>query len=159
MKRWIVLVSLLLLLASCGNKDTLTTLADPVPDQTIPSHNKGISLELLQDVFDESPTHIKTKVANTTTNSFEIGPFYHIEVWKDDHWYILTYSDAVFLRDPHFRDGGSELTAHQEIQQTFSVEDLGIRLPAGTYRLVKTVLQRNPYHEVTVSATFIVQEM
>ncbi|MDV6377296.1 hypothetical protein ORD22_03350 [Sporosarcina sp. GW1-11] len=157
MKKWLFLVSTLFLLASCGNEQSITTLVDPVPNQVIPSESEGISLKLLQHEFAEPPTHIETKVINANADAFEIGPFYHIEVLKDDLWYILTYSDAVFLRDPQFRDGGMVLEGHQEIQQTFSVEKLGISLPVGTYRLVKTVLQHDPYHEVTVAVPFTVQ--
>lgn len=156
MKRWLFLSSMLLLLAACGNDESITTLIDPTPDQIIPAQTEGIVLELPQQQFAESPTHIETKVVNESTDTFEIGPFYHIEVLKDDQWYIITYSDAVFLRDSHFRDGGSILEGHQEIQQTFSVENLGVTLPTGEYRLVKTLLQHDPYHEVTVSARFTV---
>lgn len=156
MKKWLALSCILLFLSGCSSTKTVQTLPEPVPDQTLPPQSEGISLKLIKDEFHSSPAEIETIVRNETDEAFEIGPFYHIELYKEDQWHIITYSDAVFLRDPHFRDGGLPLEAHSEISQRFSVADLRVILHAGSYRLVKTVLQSEPYHEVTVAAPFIV---
>ncbi|WP_301110103.1 immunoglobulin-like domain-containing protein [Sporosarcina sp.] len=156
MKKWMLLSVMLFFLSGCGSTLAVSTLAEPAPDQLLPSQSEGISLELIKNEFHGSPSAIKTIITNKADGTFEIGPFYHIELYKENLWYIITYSDAVFLRDPHFRDSGISLNSHSEITQEFSVEDLGVELYKGTYRLVKTAVQKEPYHEVMIAAPFIV---
>ncbi|GKV63854.1 MULTISPECIES: immunoglobulin-like domain-containing protein [unclassified Sporosarcina] len=156
MKKWMMLSCMLLILSGCDNAESVKTLAEPVPDQLLPAQSEGISLALIQDEFEGSPAVIPTIVRNNTDDPYEIGPFYHLEFYKQAQWYIITYSDAVFLLDPHYRDGGIPLGAHSEMAQEFSVEDLGVTLYPRKYRLVKTITQRSPYHEITVAVPFTV---
>lgn len=155
MKKWLSIL-LLLLLAGCSKDASITTLADPTPDQLIPDSSEGITLRLLEQQFDGSPSYIETEVINDNDEAYEAGSFYHIEVLKEGKWYIITYSDAVFFRNPHFRDGGVVIQGGSKMPQMFSVDELGVELPTGEYRLVKTVLHQNPYHEITVAAPFTV---
>lgn len=157
MKRlWIF--SLVLLLAACGNASAPTMLPDPVPDQEMGSSEEGLSLVLAEDHFIGSPTLIHTVVRNDSEEAYQLGEFYHIEMRQDGKWYILTYSDAVFLKNPQFRDFGNVLATGSEARQSFSVKDLGLPLVPGNYRLVKTFLsQGEPFHEVSVAAPFQVE--
>jgi len=157
MKRLLIL-SLILFLGACGHASALTMLPDPVPDQEMRPSEEGLSLVLAKDYFIESPTLIHTVVRNDSEEAYQLGEFYHIEILHDGKWYILTYSDAVFLKNPQFRDFGNVLAAGSEARQSFSVEDLGITLVPGSYRLVKTFLsQGEPFHEVSVAAPFQVE--
>lgn len=155
MKKWPA-VLLLLLLAGCSGNASIATLADPTPDQVIPSSSEGITLRLPEQQFNGSPSYIETEISNDNDEAYEAGSFYHIEVLKDGEWYIITYSDAVFFRNPHFRDGGVVIEGRSKMPQMFSVNELGIELPPGEYRLVKTVLQQSPYREITIAAPFTV---
>ncbi|MFS0575666.1 immunoglobulin-like domain-containing protein [Sporosarcina sp. 179-K 3D1 HS] len=153
---WIL--SLVLLLGACGNTATLPTLPDPVPDQEMNAFEEGLTLVLAEDHFVESPTVIHTVVRNDSQRDVQLGEFYHIEVNRKGEWFIITYSDAIFLKNPHFRDFGNVLPAGSEAQQTFSVEALGIILIPGEYRLVKTFLSKSePMHELSVAAPFWVE--
>lgn len=157
MKR-ILMISLFLLLTACSRETTLSTLADPVPDQERNASNNGISLILEDIIFDDSPTHINTIVQNHSKRDYQYGEFYHIEVNKEGYWYIITYSNAVFLKNRRFIDTGSILPAGEEVRQVFSIEDLGVTLPAGEYRLVKTLLAKDgPYEELSVAVLFTVE--
>lgn len=156
MKR--IMTIILLLLTACSKETTLTTLPDPVPDQHMNASQNSISLILEDDIFDNSPTHINTIVQNHSNHDYRYGEFYHIEVNKEGLWYIITYSDAVFLKNPRFIDTGSLLRAGEETQQQFSVEDLGVTLPTGEYRLVKTLLSYNgPFKELSLAVPFTVK--
>jgi hypothetical protein len=156
--KFIQLISISLFLSTCGNEAVVSTLPDPVPDQVIHSSEEGLSLTLLEDTFTGSPSIIYTHVQNDSKNNYSFGGFYHIEVEKDDQWYIITYSDAVFFNNPRFKDFGSTLLAGDEAFQIFSVEELGVTLFPGNYRLVKTFLsQGESFYEITVAVPFFVK--
>ncbi|QUW20561.1 hypothetical protein JSQ81_11900 [Sporosarcina sp. Marseille-Q4063] len=156
--KFIQLISILLFLSTCGNEAIVSTLPDPVPDQEILSSEEGLSLTLLEDTFTGSPIIIYTHVQNDSNDDYGYGDFYHIEVEKDGQWYIITYSDAVFFKNPRFKDFGSTLLAGNEAYQTFSVEELGVDLFPGNYRLVKTFLsQGEAFYEITVAVPFFVK--
>ena len=93
---------LMLFLSACGKEPAVSTLPDPVPDQEMFSSEKGLSLVLDEHSFIGSPPIIKTLVRNDSSSDYQLGDFYHIEVSKDNQWYIITYSDAVFLKNPAF---------------------------------------------------------
>lgn len=149
-------VLFLLLLAGCSSNASIATLTDPTPDQVIPASSEGITLRLPEQQFNGSPSYIETEISNDNDEAYEAGSFYHIEALKDGEWYIITYSDAVFFRNPHFRDGGVVIQGNSKMPQMFVVEELSVELPPGEYRLVKTVLHQNPYHEITIAAPFTV---
>ena len=154
----IQLISIMLILSTCGNETIVSTLPDPVPDQEIHSSEEGLSLTLIEDTFTGSPKIINTQVQNDSPDNFSFGVFYHIEVKKDEQWFIITYSDAIFIKNPRFKDYGSTLQAGEEAYQTFSVEELGVTLFPGNYRLVKTFLsQGESFYEITVAVPFIVK--
>ena len=153
----ILLILLLPILLSCGNEATVATLPDPVPDQEMQASEKDLSLMLTDDTFNGSPTTIETIVRNDSPYDYNFGEFYHIEVTKNNLWYIITYSDAVFFKNPRFKDFGNTLQAGDEAHQTFSVEALGVTLLPGEYRLVKTFLsQGESFHEISIAAPFLV---
>ncbi len=154
----ILIILLLPLLISCGNEATVATLSDPVPDQQMNSSEEGLSISLIEDTFTKSPDEIEILVHNDSTVNYNFGEFYHIEVSKDNEWYIITYSDSVFLKNPHFIDMGLTLDAGEEVIQSFSVEALGVILLPGEYRLVKTFLSRSEaFYEVSVAVPFSVK--
>lgn len=146
------------LLVACTQEPTLAILPDPVPDQEMSSLEDGLSLELIESTFEESPAAIRTIVRNESGQPYRLGEFYHIEMKVDGKWHVIMYSDAVFLNNPSFRDFGNTLNDGEEGQQTFSVEALGTTLVSGEYRLVKTFLSAvEPYHEISVAAPFFVE--
>ena len=154
----IQLISIMLFLSACGNETRVSTLPDPVPDQEIQSSEEGLSLTLLEDTFTGSPEIINTHVQNVSPDNYSYGGFYHIEVEKDGQWFIITYSDAVFIKNPRFKDFGITLRAGDETYQTFSVEELGVTLFPGNYRLVKTFLSEgDSFYEITVAVPFFVK--
>lgn len=154
----ILLILLLPLLISCGNEATVATLPDPVPDQEMHSSEEGLSISLAKDTFTESPAELEIIVHNDSIINYNFGEFYHIEVSKDNEWYIITYSDSVFLKNPHFIDFGLILDTGEEVIQSFSVEALGVSLLPGEYRLVKSFLsQSEEFYEVSVAVPFSVK--
>ena len=156
MKRILIIV-LFLILTACAADETVPTLPDPVPDQEINSTENGLTLTLGDNLFSESPSHIKTTLQNNSLRDYGYGDFYHIEVRVDGLWYMITYSDVVFLKNKRFTDSGSLLLSGKHAQQHFSVEALGVTLLPGEYRLVKSFLaQGEPFHEVSVAAPFSV---
>src|SRR4051812_45565145 len=98
----IQLISIMLILSTCGNETIVSTLPDPVPNQEIHSFEEGLSLTLLEDTFTGTPEIINTHVQNDSPDNYSFGGFYHIEVEKDGQWFIITYSDAVFIKNPRF---------------------------------------------------------
>lgn len=157
MKRIVFMVFALLLVA-CTKEPTVPILPDPAPGQVMPSSEVGLSLELVEDTFEKSPVTIRTIIRNDSGQTYRLGEFYHIEMKIDGQWHVVTYSDAVFLKNPSFRDFGNTLKDGETGEQTFSVETLGITLIQGDYRLVKTFLSSGePYHEVSVAAPFFVE--
>lgn len=146
---------LVFLLTACRNDLSIATLPDPVPVQTMNTTEEGLSLSLIQTHYKTSPNSIETVIRNDSLLNYEFGAFYHIEVKWDDEWYMITYSDAVFLKDESFRDFGKIITPDSEVHQIFSIEALGIILPPGEYRLVKTFLYTGKsFHEISVAAPF-----
>lgn len=157
MKKLVIPQLALLLLVACTQKPTVAIFPDPAPDQEIPSSEEGLSLELVESIFEESPTAIRI-VRNDSGQPYRLGEFYPIEMKVDGKWHVITYSDAVFLYNPSFRDFGNALNDGEEGRQLFSVEALGITLIPVDYRLVKTFLSiTEPYHEVSVAAIFFME--
>lgn len=157
-KLLLIAIVLILPLSACGKEPAVSTLPDPVPDQEMFSSEEGLSLVLDEDSFVGSPSIIKTLVRNNSSSDYQLGEFYHIEVNKDGKWYIITYSDAVFLKNPSFKDFGNVLSAGNKARQTFSVDALGVTLIPGEYRLVKTFISTGePMHELSVAVPFTVE--
>lgn len=111
-----------LLLIACTQEPTVPILPEPAPDQEIASIEEGLSLILEESTFNGSPAAIRTSVRNNSGQAYRLGEFYHIEMKVDGEWHGVTYSDAVFLNNPHFRDFGNVLSQGEEGQQLFSVE-------------------------------------
>jgi len=157
MKKLLILTCILLL-AGCGKEVKVPTLPDPTPDQEMESIESGLSLELIENTFSKSPINIETHIRNDSSIDYQYGQFYHIEIKMDGLWYLITYSDAVFLKNKEFIDTGKILTPGEEARQLFSVELLGVTLVPGEYRLAKTFLSLGkPFHEITVAAPFWVK--
>lgn len=156
--KYLILFLSVLLLADCSQNTLPKTLEDPSPIQQIPASSAGLTLELENDSFSGSPSVIETNLKNDSLNPYEYGDYYYIEVKKEDGWFILTHSDAVFIKNPQLTDFGHVLISGSQIQQTFSIELLGVTLPPGEYRLVKTFLsQEQPFHEISLSSPFTVK--
>lgn len=147
-----------LVLAACSNEASVTTLTDPSPDQELHSSEAGLSLSLIEDIYDKSPSLIETTIKNESQQNYGFGEYYHIEVNKNGKWYIVTHSDAVFLKNQQFNDSGQLLAAGSEVQLTFFLNQLGVTLVPGEYRLVKTFLSQNePFFEIAVASPFTVK--
>ncbi|MCZ2259108.1 immunoglobulin-like domain-containing protein [Sporosarcina sp. G11-34] len=148
----------ILILAACGKEATVRMLPDPAPDQEMNYAQNGITLILDENSFDTSPSLIGTTLQNDSLRNYGYGAFYHIEIRVDGLWHMITYSDAVFLKNKRFTDSGNILLAGEKVHQQFSVEELGVTLLPGEYRLVKSFLaQGEPFHEVSVAAPFTVE--
>ncbi len=157
MKR-ILVIFILSILSACEQRSSMTTLPDPVPDQSRTSSVENVSLYLPQTTFNESPAEIEAIVYNDSPREFTIGDFYHIEIKKEGVWYILSYSDKVFFENRRFKDYGRTLYPNREIHQTFSVEALGITLTPGEYRLVKSFSPKEgTFYKISVAVPFSVE--
>lgn len=157
MKKYIVLVFFLLLTA-CSEQIQVPTLAEPTPDQKLNMTEAGLSLSISkQDYVENSPT-FNTTLNNKSEISYEYGEYYHIEIFKDNNWYIVTHSDAVFLDDPNFTNLGHLISPEEEVNQTFSVTKLNLTLVPGEYRLVKIFMKpQEPFYTVTLAVPFTVE--
>lgn len=154
----IIMFLFVLVLAACSNEASVMTLTDPSPDQELHSSEAGLSLSLAEDTYDKSPSLIETTIKNESQQNYGFGEYYHIEVNKNGKWYIVTHSDAVFLRNKQFNDSGQLLLAGSEMQLTFFLDQLGVILVPGEYRLVKTFLSQNePFFEIAVASPFTVE--
>ncbi|MBT2583192.1 immunoglobulin-like domain-containing protein [Planococcus sp. ISL-109] len=157
MKKIVMFLSVLFL-AACSNEASVTTLTDPSPDQELRSSEAGLSMSLAEDAYEKSPSLIEVTIKNESQQNYGFGEYYHIEVNKNGKWYILTHSDAVFLNNQQFNDSGQLLLAGSEVQQTFFIDQLGITLVPGEYRLVKTFLSQNePFFEIAIASPFTVE--
>src|SRR5690554_4239115 len=106
MKKILCLVFLLILLTACGGEPLMNTLAEPSPDQVLASSEAGLSLDLKETHYMESPSMIGTTIKNDSVQDFGFGEYFHIEMKQASGWYILTHSDAVFINNPHLNDFG-----------------------------------------------------
>ena len=157
MKKLLIL-TFILLLAGCGKDPMVPTLPDPSPDQEMNAFESGLSLTLIENTFTKIPIQIETHIQNDSSNHYQYGQFYHIEIKIEGLWYLITYSDAVFFNNKEFIDTGNILMPGEEAQQVFSVEMLGVTLIPGEYRLAKTFLSLgDPFHEITVAVPFWVE--
>lgn len=156
--KYLLLVISVLLLTACSQNTLPKTLEDPSPDQQIPDSYAGMTMSLVNDSYSGSPSDIEVHLENGSLQSYEYGDYYYIEVKKADGWFILTHSDAVFIENPQLTDFGHVLIPGSQIEQTFSIEVLGVTLPPGEYRLVKTFLsEEQPFHEISLSSPFTVK--
>ncbi|WP_438313777.1 immunoglobulin-like domain-containing protein [Sporosarcina sp. FA9] len=157
MKKLLILI-FILLLAGCGKEAMVPTLPDPTPDQEMNASESGLSLTLIENTFTQTPIQIETHIRNDSSNDYQYGQFYHIEIKMDGLWYLITYSDAVFFKNKEFIDTGNTLSPGEEAHQLFSVDMLGVTLVPGEYRLAKTFLSLgDSFHEITVAAPFSVK--
>jgi hypothetical protein len=154
MKIWLIVVVLLQLVA-CSKAETIPLLAEPVPLQTLASTDQGLSLVLEENSFNEAPSVIKTTIRNDGQQDYQFGEFYSIEMKKEGQWYAVVYSDAVFFNNRAFKDYGRVLEPHTEFQQAFSIDELGLALVSGEYRLVKTLLGED--REISIAVLFTVK--
>ncbi|PKH08625.1 immunoglobulin-like domain-containing protein [Planomicrobium sp. MB-3u-38] len=155
--KYLLFVISVLLLAACSQNALPKTLKDPSPIQQIPASSAGLTLELEDDSFSRSPSAIEASMKNDSLKHYDYGDYFYIEVKKEDGWYILTHSDAVFIENPHLTDFGHVLLSGSRIKQSFSFDLLKVTLPAGEYRLIKTFLSKEqPFHEISLSAPFTV---
>lgn len=158
MKR-LLMLTLLLLLAACSPVNQLKTLDHPSPMQDLHASSSGLSLELVENEFTETPAVVETMITNDSESDYEYGQYYYIEVNKDGDWYTLVHSDSVFLDNPELTDFGLLLEAGADIRQNFALEGLKVELPPGHYRLVKTFLSREqPFYEVSLAVPFDITE-
>ena len=133
----------------------MRALKEPSPDQELASSKAGVSLFLEKDNYEESPSVIATTIKNDSSQDFGFGEYFHIELKQKSGWHILTHSDAVFINNPNLNDFGHVLAAGEKIDMIFSIEELGIELASGEYRIVKTFLsQEDPFFEISVAFSF-----
>lgn len=147
------------LLTACQNDlKSLSIIEDPVPNQHRPSVNKGIELIIDSSKYDKNAISIKATIMNDSNVDCEYGEFFMIEIMIDGYWHIVNYSDYIFLSNHKFIDLGMILRSGDSITQIFEPENYGLTLPAGQYRLTKTVSCPFPRgNEITVSVPFEVE--
>lgn len=157
MKSILIIIGVLLLTA-CQNSSVVMTLEEASPDQLISATKAGLTLELLQDTFQEFPLILETTLMNNSSKDFEFGDYYYLEVEKEGAWFILVHSEAVFIENPKLTDFGRVLPAGSQVQQDFSIDMLGLKLPPGQYRVVKTFLSNSlHFQEISLAVPFKVE--
>ncbi|ARF18521.1 immunoglobulin-like domain-containing protein [Sporosarcina ureae] len=155
--KWLILLFALTLLTSCGKGNTIQTLTAPSPQQELKSHERGLTFLISEHQYEEGMPLFHTILKNDSQTSYEYGEYYQIEVFKNDEWYTLTHSDSVFYENPRFTNLGYLLAPGKDIQQSFSVETLGVTLVPGQYRLVKIFLKPvAPHYTVILAVPFTV---
>ncbi|PID06915.1 MULTISPECIES: immunoglobulin-like domain-containing protein [unclassified Sporosarcina] len=155
--KWLILLSALTLLTACSKENEIQTLTAPSPEQKLVTNEQGLTFSILEDQYEEGMPLFHTKVKNDSKSIYEYGEYYQIEVLKNDEWYTLTHSNSVFYENPHFTNLGNLIAPGKEIQQSFSVETLGVTLVPGQYRLVKIFLTPiAPYYTITLAVPFTV---
>lgn len=158
MRKFMLLLLILVFLAACGKDSSVATIANPSPDQELPSSKAGLSLLLEEHSYVGSPSVIATTIKNDSMQDFGFGEYFYIELKRKSGWHILTHSDAVFINNPHLNDFGRVLAAGGETDMKFSIEELGIELAPGEYRIVKTFLsQDEPFFEISIASPFEVK--
>lgn len=138
--RWAGILSMFLLLAGCGAEASVAILPDPVPDQAMAGMKEGISMTVSDVRTDGEQAVIAYSLENRRAEPVGCGGYAAIEKLESDGWHGVIYSDAVFYRKPGFRDFGKTLAPGAEKVQLLDTAELGVELPPGRYRLVKTVV-------------------
>lgn len=138
---YITILFVVSLLTACSDGSYVQTLSDPTPDQEMEASQHGLTLSLSTNEYEEGSPLFDTIIQNNSPTSYEYGGYFHIEVLKDDQWYLVTHSDAVFYDNSNFTNLGHLLQPGKEMHQTYSVETLGITLLPGQYRFVKILLK------------------
>lgn len=158
MKKMIWVAAFAVMLMGCTEEPAMMTLADPSPDQELVSNEGGLSLFLEERSYTGSPSVIQTTIKNDSMQDFGYGEYFHIELKQKNGWHILTHSDAVFIKNPHLNDFGHLLKAGDKTDMEFSIEELGIELAPGEYRIVKTFLsQEEPSFEISIASPFRIE--
>lgn len=154
MKSILIMICVLLLIA-CQNSSAVITLEDASTDQLVSATHAGLTLELHQQTYQESPSILETTLINNSSQDFEYGDYFYLEVEKEGAWFLLVHSDAVFIENPKLIDFGRVLPAGSHVQQDFSIDMLGLKLPPGQYRVVKTFLSKSlPFQEISLAVPF-----
>lgn len=152
-----MILTILTLLSACNKGNDIQTLSAPTPEQELNENKHGLTLSISEQQYEEGMPLFHTTLRNDSPVSYEYGEYYHIEILKNDKWYTLAHSDAVFYENPHFTNLGRLLAPGKDIQQSFSVETIGVTLVPGQYRLVKIFLKPvAPYYIVTLAVPFSV---
>lgn len=154
---WLLTLAICLSLSACGSASEMHTLSDPAPEQLLESSNQGLTLSLHQTIYTEGISTFHTTLINSGETSYEYGEYYHIELLKNEQWYTLSHSDAVFYENPYFTNLGRLLAPGKVVHQTFSTETIRVQLVPGQYRLVKMFLKPvAPYYVVNLAVPFTV---
>ena len=156
MARKTLVMLLVLLIAGCGREAGPRLLSHPVPDQQVASSLAGVSLEVLDVRPAEGRHEIVYELLNLSDEALGYGSYAALEKKSEGGWHGVIYSDAVFYRDPGFRDSGKMLQPGGVERMTLDTGDLGIPLSPGAYRLVKTVLGTDGM-ELSMAAEFEIQ--
>lgn len=154
---YITILFIVSLLTACGDEAYVQTLSDPTPDQEMEASQHGLTLSLSTNEYEEGSPLFDTIIQNNSPINYEFGGYFHIEVLKDDQWYLVTHSDAVFYDNSNFTNLGHLLESGKEMHQTYSVKTLGIILLPGQYRFVKILLKPiAPFRVVRLAVPFTV---
>ncbi|MBT2569553.1 immunoglobulin-like domain-containing protein [Planococcus sp. ISL-110] len=158
MRKLVLFLLISLFLVACSKDSSVATIANPSPDQELSFSKAGLSLLLEEHRYVGSPSVIAMTIKNDSMQDFGFGEYFHIELKRKSGWHILIHSDAVFINNPHLNDFGRVLAAGDETDMRFSIEELGIELAPGEYRIVKTFLsQEDPFFEISVASPFSVE--
>lgn len=147
---------LLLLISGCSRETGPVLLPDPVPDQEMASSRSGVFLEILDVLTANEHYRISYELTNQSGEALGYGWYATLEKKTDSGWHSVIYSDAVFYRDPGFKDFGKMLQPGETERMKLDTRNLGIALSPGIYRLVKTVTGSDGL-EVSVGSEFQVK--
>lgn len=151
----LLLVITCLMASACSDDPSIRTLPDPVPDQEILYTSDGLSMKLANSNYEDSTENLLVTIENRSENNFSRGNFFHVETLIDGKWHIVSYSDTVFYRNPSFLDLGLHFERNSTVTQEVSLFKLGLFLPPGNYRLVKTLAHESGSRfEVTLAFPF-----
>ncbi|MFC0229886.1 immunoglobulin-like domain-containing protein [Bhargavaea ullalensis] len=156
---WAGILSLLLLLAGCGAEASVAVLPDPVPDQLMAGAKDGVAVTVLKSGTGGERTVITYSIENRRAEPIGYGGYAALEKLEPDGWHGVIYSDAVFYRNPGFRDFGQVLAPGGKKTQQLDTAELGVNLVPGRYRVVKTaVADGSSGMEISVASEFGIGE-
>ncbi|SFE71399.1 hypothetical protein SAMN05192532_103183 [Alteribacillus iranensis] len=152
-----LLLFVLVALSGCQQEPEIKTIPDPAPEQTKSQQEQGIEIQLQKDVYNGIPDRMRVILNNKSDREYTYGEFYQLERKIKEKWHIVVYSDAVFYENPSFKNYGSSFLPGETVTQSYSPKKLGLDIPPGEYRLVKTFLHESPSYQVTVAVPFRVE--
>lgn len=152
MKRFLFILSFVILLYACSNEDPIL-LEDLSTHGDLPNHlnEKGtfIVMSTDQKIYKIPVENINLTIENTGNSPVGFGAAHYLEKFQEDKWREIPYENFAFT------DEGLGVEAGETFEQTVPLDYIGYDLTAGRYRIVKEVLL-NPENK-TIATEFEIQ--